>query len=257
MRKRVIVALALILVLLSVSLAAGAEIEVPAVKSFTEVEKMQSEFGRLVGKKPVEEKYLSSTEKYCAAKISANADFQKSQFFAYTDRNPSQQLILVCFYDAALKKVLIIGADKTSTGNPHRNGFFETPLGFLKNTTEIMGYRAQGTKNSKGWRGLGGKGSRIWDFGWQGTYKNGCPINIRLLMHATDPDFGEARLGQVDSKGCIRISAKLNFFLDHYGIIDKEYEERNSVKNIWLLKADRKPTAYAGKYVLVGDSRNY
>lgn len=257
MRKKVIAVLASLFVLASVGLAAGTEISVPAVKSFAEVEKMQSEFGRLVGKKPVEERYLSSTTKYCAAKISTNADFQKSQFFVYADRNPAKQIVLVCFYDAALKKVAILGADKTSTGNPHRNGFFETPLGFLKNTTEIMGYRAHGTKNSKGWRGLGGKGSRIWDFGWQETYKNGCPVNIRLLMHATDPDLGEPRLGRVDSKGCIRISARLNRFLDHYGIIDKEYEERNNVKHIWLLKADRKPTAYAGKYVLVGDSRIY
>lgn len=257
MRKRVIAALTSLLIFLSASLAAGAEIAVPKVKSFTEVEKMQSEFEKIVGKKLVEEKYLSSTAKHCMVAICANPEFQKSQYLVYADRNPDQQLVLVCFYDAGLKKVEILGADKTSTGNPNRNGFFETPLGFLKSTPEIMGYRAQGTKNSKGWRGLGGKDSRIWDFGWQRTYKNGCLIQIRLLMHATDPDFGEPRLGRVDSKGCIRISAKFNQFLDHFGIIDKEYEERNSAKKIWLLKADREPVNYAGKYVLVGDSRTY
>ena len=257
MRKKMIGVLTSLLVLLSASLVTGAEIYVPEIKSFPEVEKMQSEFGRIVGKRLVEEKYLSSTAKYCAVAISINPEFQKSQYFVYVDRNPDRQLILICFYDAALKKVEILGVDKTSTGNPNRNGFFETPVGFLKNTPEIMGYRAQGTKNSKGWRGLGGKDSRIWDFGWQTTCKNGRPVQIRLLMHATDPDFGEARLGQVDSKGCIRISANLNHFLDHHGIIDREYEERNSAKKIWLLKADREPANYAGKYVLVGDSQNY
>ena len=251
MNKRVIAVLALFLVLLSASLVAGAEMAAPEAK------KIQSEFGRIVGKEPIKEKYLISTAKYCVAAISAHPEFQKSQYFVYADRNPDRQLVMVCFYDAALKKVEILGVDKASTGNPDRNGFFETPLGFLKSTPAIMGYRAQGTKNGKGWRGLGGKGSRIWDFGWQRTYKNGHPVQIRLLMHATDPDFGEPRLGRVDSKGCIRISAKLNRFLDHFGIIDKEYEEWNSAKKIWLLKADREPANYAGKYVLVGDSRIY
>jgi len=239
------------------SICPGAETGVSEAKNFTELHKMRDSFRKIVGTKIVENGYLAWAVRCSADAISANPEFRQSQYFVYVDRNPARQLIFVCFYDAALKKVEVIGVDKASTGNPNRRGFFETPLGFFKNTPEIMGYRAQGTKNSKGWRGLGARGSRIWDFGWQKTYKNGCPVLIRLLMHATDPDFGEIRLGQVDSKGCIRISAKLNYFLDYFGIIDKEYEERNGVKKIWLLKSDREPVAYAGKYVLVGDSGSF
>jgi len=234
-----------------------AETGVPEEKNFTEVNKMRDSFRKLVGMKIIDNDYLAWAARCSAAAISANSEFRQSQYFVYVDRNPDQQLIFVCFYDAALKKVEVIGVDKASTGNPNRRGFFETPLGFFKNIPEIMGYRAQGTKNKKGWRGLGARGSRVWDFGWQKTNKDGYPVLIRLLMHATDPDFGEMRLGQTDSKGCIRISAKLNYFLDHYGILDKEYEERNSVKKIWLLKFDREPVAYAGKYVLVGDSGSF
>ena len=75
-------------------------------------------------------------------------------------------------------------------------------------------------------------------------------IDIRLLLHATDPDFGEQRLGNPDSKGCIRISGELNEFLDHFGIIDKDYEKHK----YWSLKKDREPVFYQGEYLLVGDS---
>ena len=78
---------------------------------------------------------------------------------------------------------------------------------------------------------------------------------IRFLLHATDPIFGEKRLGKVDSKGCIRISGKLNQFLDHYGLLDREYEAQKNNKRIsWVLKANREPVLFAGQYLLVGDS---
>ena len=127
--------------------------------------------------------------------------------------------------------------------------------GKFENTVKNFGYRALGTKNDKGWKGLGEKGSRIWDFGWQKTeYKNGGK-QIRLLIHATDPIYGEKRLGKRDSKGCIRISAKLNKFLDHYGVLDDDYEKNRNMKRAsWLLRNDRKPIAFAGKYLIVGDS---
>ncbi len=71
-------------------------------------------------------------------------------------------------------------------------------------------------------------------------------------MHATDPDFGEARLGRPDSKGCIRISAKLNRFLDYYSILDAEYEKSEKGKRIFL--KDREPVAKRGSLVVVIDS---
>jgi hypothetical protein len=185
------------------------------------------------------------------------SDNNESQFFVYIDRNPAKQRILVCFFNADNQSVTLIGADKASTGNQKRAGFFITPCGVYKNTIKYLSYRALGTKNDKGWRGLGAKGSRVWDFGWQRTQKNNQEWLIRLLMHATDPNFGEKRLGRVDSKGCIRISGKMNKFLDHFGLLDKEYEANKNKKIIsWLLKSDREPSVYAGKYLVIGDSGN-
>lgn len=227
-----------------------------------EGEIIKAEFKRLVGGNLLySDEYLQSIRAGIARIIeNAPRDFlSESQFFIYIDRNPQKQLIVLCFFDAHSKQVKIIGTDKVSTGNPNRKGHFITPVGFFKNTTEHFGYRALGTKNNKGWRGLGGKGSRVWDFGWQKVLnKKGEERDIRLLMHATDPDFGETKLGRMDSKGCVRISARMNNFLDYFGILDKEYEyQNNSRKVAYLLRNDRKPVGLAGKYLVVGDSNGY
>lgn len=221
-----------------------------------EVEKLQVEFEEIVGFKLIlEESYLRLVLEDAIGKILNIKESGQSQYFIYVDRNPERQIILVCFFDSARQNITVIGADKISTGNQKRRGYFITPLGVFANTIENVGYRALGTKNDKGWRGLGAKGSRVWDFGWQKTPKNNREIEIRLLLHATDPVFGEKRLGRVDSKGCVRISGKLNNFLDHYGLLDQEYEINRDKKSItWLLKSNRKPPIFAGKYMLVGDS---
>lgn len=226
-----------------------------------EMEFIKSEFEMAIGIYPLGEDYLQLIHANMMEmiKIAPYSFLSESQFFVYVDRNPKRQLVMLCFYINNGKRVKIIGADKISTGNPNRKGYFITPIGFFENTTENFGYRALGTKNDKGWRGLGAKGSRIWDFGWQKTLnqKNEERI-IRLLLHATDPDFGEKRLGQTDSKGCIRTSARMNKFLDYFGILDKEYENQNGIKKIaYLLRNDRKPINFAGKYLVVGDSINH
>ncbi len=183
--------------------------------------------------------------------------FDSSQFFLLVDRNPDAQMAFLAFYDQDKEenRVVLLGADKVSTGNPKRRGYFETPVGVFENSPRNFSYRALGTKNSKGWRGLGKKGSRVWDLGWQRALKqDGEPIDIRLLVHATDPDNGEPPLGTVQSKGCIRISARLNQFLDYHGILDREYgvgEERRYV----LLK-EYDPIPFFGKNVVVVDSRS-
>jgi len=222
-----------------------------------EIEKMQSEFKKNVDSMTLEEDYLKFIMAD-AREIILNIDGSKeSQFFVYADRNLARQIALVCFFDSAAGKIAIIGADKISTGNPERKGYFPTPTGVFENRVENPSYRALGTKNQKGWMGLGVKNSRVWDFGWQETVKNDQKFEIRLLMHATDPVFGEKKLGEVDSKGCVRISARLNEFLDHYGILDKNYEENKHLRKVsWLLAADREPTVLAGKYLLIGDSGN-
>lgn len=58
------------------------------------------------------------------------------------------------------------------------------------------------------------------------------------------------RLGTVQSKGCIRIPATLNRFLDHLGVLDAAYEEaaRDGSK-LWVLDARRQPwPAWGGTF---------
>lgn len=221
------------------------------------VEKMRLEFKEKVRSNlELDGMYLLWVEKDVERLISMlPAHDQVSQFFHYIDRNPAKQMGILVWYDSVIKKVSIIGADKVSTGNPKRKGHFQTPVGVFANTVSSFSYRAEGTKNKRGWRGLGAKGSRVWDFGWQNTVHSDGIRSIRLLMHATDPENGEVRLGKVDSKGCIRISAKMNQFLDQFGILDADYEARTQEKRIqWILRKDRIPVNYAGKYLLIGES---
>jgi hypothetical protein len=176
-----------------------------------------------------------------------------SQYFLLVDRNPKAQIATLSFFDAEDKSINIIGAEKVSTGNPKKIGYYETPIGVFKNLPDNMSYRALGTKNKKGWRAFGVKGSRVWDLGWQKSrnFKN-PDINIRMLIHATDPDHGEKRLGTQDSKGCIRVSAKLNHFLDYHGILDAEFEK--TIKRKYVLLKDRETISFAGNTIVVVDS---
>jgi len=192
----------------------------------------------------------------------ANADLSQSQYFVYADRNPAAQVLFLAFYDATAQTVRLLGADFISSGKLRQGkDSFLTPVGVFENLPDNWGYRAQGTKNDKGWRGLGAQGSRVWDFGYQqaprrfshGVYDS----QMRLLMHATDPDNGEPRLGGPDSKGCVRISATANAFLDRHGILDRLYEQLAATDpdhSQWLLRKDRTPAPHAGSYLVVGDS---
>jgi len=189
--------------------------------------------------------------------------FEGSQYFVYADRNPKTQYILVGFYDAERGGIDFLGADLISSGNLEKGGdYYVTPTGVFENVVDNFGYRALGTPNQEGWRGLGAKDSRVWDFGDQKSvkkYKGGNTISqMRLLMHSTDPDKGEPRLGRTDSKGCVRISHSLNHFLDTYAILDLNYEQWAKTRpDSWLLKKDRRPVANPGKYLIIGDSAPY
>ncbi len=201
-------------------------------------------------------------------------EFDGSQFFVYVDAAPDRQLAFLACYEAPremgeadkagqserIERTRIIGVDLISTGKLRRgDDSFITPAGVFEHNLDNYGYRAQGTKNSKGWRGLGAKGSRVWDFGFQqglrqfsqGVY----PSQMRLLMHATDPDFGEPRLGSPDSKGCVRISAQFNRFLDVHAVLDRHYEEQaRRDPSRWLLRADRTPVSRPGSLLIIGDT---
>lgn len=153
-----------------------------------------------------------------------------------------------------------LGGTPVSTGTIGRKYYYITPTGVFDNTADRLGYRAEGTKNKFGIRGIGAKGSRVWDLGWQTATKGWLPKGetgeIRLEIHATDPQFLEGRLGRPASEGCIRIPAGLNRFMDHYGLIDALYEQAASYDPRFaaLLPKDREPTPIAGDLIVVIDS---
>ena len=104
---------------------------------------------------------------------------------------------------------------------------------------------------------------RVWDFGWQRARKGwqeavGKPDStpIRLMMHATDPDKLEQRIGQPASQGCIRIPTTLNRFLDLHGVMDAEYERvaAADIRFRALLLRARTPSPLAGNTLVVVDS---
>ena len=194
-----------------------------------------------------------------AAVGAASLAIQRPQLLVVVDRNPAvQQMRIVLAQPNAAWEV--IGGSKVSTGQAGRPGYYITPVGVFLHTDDILDYRAQGTFNENHIRGLGAKGMRVWDFGWQ-TADRGWgsipdPSEIRLLMHATDPDYLERRLGRPASKGCVRIPAAMNRFLDRYGVLDADYE-RDASDDIRLrsvLLPDRQPTPLAGTALVVVDS---
>ena len=107
-------------------------------------------------------------------------------------------------------------------------------------------------------RGYGRKGARVYDFGWVPAPKgwgNGAMSVMRLQMHATDPDHLEQRLGTAQSKGCIRISASLNEFIDRHGVLDEDYQkEMDDGRRRRVLRSDWTPTPWSGRYLVVVDS---
>ena len=65
----------------------------------------------------------------------------------------------------------------------------------------------------------------------------------------------EPRLGRVASKGCIRIPATLNAFLDVHGVLDADYEAAAaSGERLWILKANRQTIPWPGRNRVIVDS---
>ena len=151
-----------------------------------------------------------------------------------------------------------LGATAVSTGKTGTYEHFLTPLGVFAHTLDNPDFRAEGTYNQNKIRGYGLKGMRVFDFGWQ-TAQRGWgddgESQMRFQMHATDPNGLEARLGSVQSEGCVRIPASLNRFLDRYGVLDAQYEEAAaSGKKLWILRPDRQTMPWPGRYLVVVDS---
>lgn len=151
-----------------------------------------------------------------------------------------------------------VGAAAVSTGKPGGFAHFTTPLGVFAHMPDQPDYRAAGSYNENHIRGYGVVGMRVYDFGWhmaQRTWGAGGRSPMRLAMHATDPERLEARLGSIASEGCIRIPASLNHFLDHYGVLDADYEAaRAQGRRLRVLLPDRQPLPWPGRYLVVIDS---
>ncbi len=194
------------------------------------------------------------------ALASAGIPLMRSQYLLLLDRNPFVQAIFVYWLDvqASSDRLHFIGASPVSTGKPGHFGYFITPVGVFAHTLASKDYRAQGTLNKHGIRGLGRKGMRVYDFGWvlaERGWGRGGQSQMRLLLHATDPDYLEQHLGEIWSKGCIRIPATLNTFIDRYGLLDADYEQAlANGKKLWMIRPDRTPTPWSGRYLVVVES---
>ena len=183
----------------------------------------------------------------------------RAQLLVVVDRNPAvqQMRVIVAQPNGPWK---VVGGSKVSTGQEGRHGYFITPRGVFLHTADILDYRALGTFNENHIRGLGLKGMRVWDFGWQvaerGWRADREPGEIRLEMHATDPDYLEQRLGRPASEGCVRVPATMNRFLDLHGVLDADYEvaARDDTRMASLLRPDRNPSPLAGNAMVVVDS---
>lgn len=183
----------------------------------------------------------------------------RPQLLVVVDRNARVQelSILVARTDAAWD---VIGGGKVSTGQPGRRDYYITPVGVFEHTEAILGFRAQGTFNENGIRGFGVRGLRVWDFGWhpaaKGWRADGEQGDIRFLMHGTDPDRLEQRLGRPASQGCVRLSTAMNRFLDRHGVLDAAYERaaQDDRRFRALLPADRQPGPLSGHMLVVVDS---
>jgi hypothetical protein len=179
------------------------------------------------------------------------------QYFLLVDRSPMVQAVFV-FWHSPGGEWHSIGASPVSTGFAGGFEYFITPLGVFEHSPANMDFRAEGTRNVNGIRGYGVRGMRIFDFGWveaERTWGSRGRSLMRLQVHATDPDRLENQLGRARSKGCIRIPASLNVFIDRYGLLDAEYERAvGEGRRLWVLRPDREPVARPGKYLVIVDS---
>jgi hypothetical protein len=192
------------------------------------------------------------------ALIDTGLDDAPAQYVVLVDRNALVQAAMI-FWKSASSEFAFIGASQASSGQPGRFDHFETPLGVFTHALENPDFRAEGTRNEFGILGYGRKGMRVYDFGWVTAprgWGDGHQSVMRLQMHSTDPELLEPRLGSIQSKGCIRISASLNRFIDHFGILDAEYERAIAAgETFWVLPADREATPWSGKFLVVVDTQ--
>jgi hypothetical protein len=195
-----------------------------------------------------------------AAFAASDSTIDAPQVLVAVDRNPAVEQIAVMLAQPR-GPWRVLGGGRVSTGQGGRRDYYLTPIGVFAHTDAILDFRAEGTVNENGVRGLGTQGMRVWDFGWhyaiKGWRSDGEGGDIRLQMHATDPALLEPRLGHPASEGCVRVSSAMNRFLDRFGVLDADYERAaaDDIRYRALLLADRTPTPLAGRLLVVFDSR--
>lgn len=218
---------------------------------------MQREVPHLQARTPARDEAWIAHAK--AEMVRSGETLDRPQLVVVVDRNPRVQslVIIMARNDGPWE---VIGGTRVSTGEPGRFDYYITPLGVFRHTDSILDYRAEGTFNENHIRGLGLKGMRVWDFGWQMASKGWRTDRergeMRLLMHATDPANLEYRIGRPASKGCIRVPAAMNKFMDRHGVLDEDYERAARVDPAFraILPKDRVPTPLAGDALIVFDS---
>jgi hypothetical protein len=214
---------------------------------------LADEFAREVDRRleppPAEQAY------YAALLDKALPEAGAPQYFVLVDRSPRVQAALV-FWRSPQGRLELVGAAPVSTGKPGAYEHFATPAGAFAHTLANPDFRAEGTPNADGIRGYGEKGMRVFDFGWvraERGWGEGGYSDMRLQMHATDAQRLEPLLGRAAaSKGCIRIPATLNVFIDRHGILDADYYHAGA--RHWVLRADRQPTPTPGRWLVVVDT---
>ena len=218
-----------------------------------------TEFSRQVSPRllPPQNVQISYAEGLQNALEGAGFKVATPQYVVLVDRNPHVQAVFL-YFGSTQAGWIFIGASPTSTGLPGEFDHFLTPLGVFEHSLSNLDFRAEGTKNEFGFRGYGEKGMRVYDFGWvqseQGWGKRGMS-EMRLQMHTTDPQFAEPLLGIRRSKGCIRIPATLNDFIDRYGLLDADYAlAQEQGRRFWVIRPDRTPVHDPGRYLIVINS---
>ncbi len=126
-----------------------------------------------------------------AAVLQAGLSAQPPQHVLVVDRRPHAQAAFLVLRTPQ-GSWHWVGASPVSTGRVGSFDHFRTPLGVFTHSRDNLDFRAGGLSQ------------------------------MRLQVHATDAALLEPRLGRVGSKGCIRISAPLNVFLDRHGVLDAD-----------------------------------
>ena len=196
-------------------------------------------------------------ERLRQALAAAGVRLERTQFVVLVDRSAQVQAAMV-WWMSPEGGAGLVGVSPASTGRPSGFEHFETPLGVFEHSLANPDFRAEGTKNAYGIRGYGDRGMRVYDFGWVTGRRAWAPGEqlMRLQLHATDRDRLEPRLGQRESKGCIRIPATMNRFIDRYAVLDEAYDAALAQGHtFWVLRSDRSPTPWSGRWMVVVDSQ--